>query len=91
VFCETNVYYTNSVKETYAYRQAKHHEHFYIMPLMIYISSQNSSDSTCAVCHTANVDAAVHLLPHVWTSVAGDGLQHWRSSCDKRETHRAPV
>jgi hypothetical protein len=84
VFCETNVYYTDTLKGTVSYRPAKHHEHFYT-------TREQQWLNLCPICHTANIDAAVHLSPHVWTSVEGDGLQHRRSLCGKRGTHRASV
>jgi len=42
-------------------------------------------------CYTANVDAVVHLLPHSFTHVARDGLQHRCLSCDERGTRRVFV
>ena len=47
--------------------------------------------NVCPICHMANMDAAVHLLPHVWTTVAADGLQHRHLLCDIRDTHWTSV
>jgi len=39
------------------------------------------------VCHAANVNAAVHLLSHLFRHVTRDALQRRRSLCDELGTH----
>ena len=70
MFCATNVYYSDTLNETVSYRQAKHHKHFYTMPIMIHSPSENSNDSMCAPFLTWRTSMlqsiSCHMFERVW-------------------------
>jgi hypothetical protein len=80
------------VNENFAYRQVKHCEHFYTLPIMIHITSENSSDSMHAQFVTQRTSTlqciSCHMSEQVW--------QEMDCSVDVRcvtngETHRVSI